>query len=111
MFMIRTFDSASFDAIARLLAKPDPADLPRRAHVCRYEGDPNRRQTRLPGIVTAWLQRRHLALDVEEPVAAKTRTVKSRAVEQPVAAATRTVKSRARPMNPGLRVLRRTGTD
>jgi hypothetical protein len=93
--MMRTFNSASFDAIARLIALPDPADLPRRAHVCRYEGDPNRRETRLPGIVTAWLQRRHLALDVDEPGTP----------------ATRTLKRRAPPVNPGLRLLQRTGTD
>ena len=93
--MIQPFGSTSSDAIARLMARPDPADLPRRAHVCRYEGDPNRRETRLPGIVTAWLQRRHLDLDVEEPL-------------QP---AKRTVKSQARPLNPGLRLLQRTGTD
>ena len=93
--MIQRFDSASSDAIARLMAQPDPADLPRRAHVCRYEGDPNRRETRLPGIVTAWLQRRHLDLDVEEPL-------------KP---AKRTLKNRARPLNPGLRLLQRTGTD
>jgi hypothetical protein len=74
--MIQTFDSASSGAIARLMAQPDPADLPRRAHVCRYEGDPNRRETRLPGIVTAWLQRRHLDLDVEEPLKPAKRAVK-----------------------------------
>jgi hypothetical protein len=93
--MIQTFDSASSDAIARLMAQPDPADLPRRAHVCRFEGDPNRRETRLPGIVTAWLQRRHLDLDVEEPL-------------KP---AKRTGKRRARASKSGLRLLQRTGTD
>jgi len=93
--MIQTFHSVSFEAIARLMAQPDPADLPRRAHICRYQGDPNRRETRLPGIVTAWLQRRHLNLDVEEPL-------------KP---AMRAVKSRARPMHSGLRLLQRTGTD
>jgi hypothetical protein len=61
-----TFASTSFDAYTRLLAQPDPKDLPRRAHVCRCEGDPNRRDTRLPGIVSAWRQRRNL--EVEEPV-------------------------------------------
>jgi len=69
---MQTFASTSFDAYTRLLAQPDPTDLPRRAHVCRYEGDRNRRDTRLPGIVTAWLQRRNLMLDVEEPVAGAT---------------------------------------
>jgi hypothetical protein len=68
-FLMQTFPSTSFDAYTRLLAQPDPTDLPRRAHVYRYEGDPNRRDTRLPGIVTARRQRRNLELDVEEPVA------------------------------------------
>ena len=63
-----TFASTSFDAYTRLLAQPDPKDLPRRAHVCRYEGDPSRRDTRFPGIVSVWRQRRNLELEVEEPV-------------------------------------------
>jgi hypothetical protein len=92
--MMQTFDPACFEAFARLLARPDPRDLPRRAHVYRCEGDPNRRATRLPGILMGWLQRRHLAIDVEEPLAL----------------ATRTLKYRGRPANPGLRVLRPTGT-
>jgi hypothetical protein len=95
VFMMQTFNSSSLDAITRLMAQSDPVDLPRRAHVCRYEGDPNRRETRLPGIVTAWLQWRHLDVDVEEPL-------------EP---AKRAVKSRAHPMNSGLRLLQRTGTD
>lgn len=66
--LMDTFASTSFDAYTRLLAQPDPADLPRRAHVCRYEGDPNRRDTRLPGIVTERRQRRNLELDVEDQV-------------------------------------------
>jgi hypothetical protein len=37
-----------FDAFAQLLALPDSWDLPRRAHVYRYEGDPDRQATRLP---------------------------------------------------------------
>jgi hypothetical protein len=87
MLMMQTFDLASPDAIVRLMAQSDPADLPRRAHDCRYEGDPNRRETRLPGIVTAWRQRRYLDLNVEEPL-------------KPAKSA---VLRRARPMNPGLR--------
>jgi hypothetical protein len=62
---MQSFASTSFDAYRRLLAQPDPADLPRRAHVCRYEGDPNRRDARLPGIVTARRQRRNLELEVD----------------------------------------------
>lgn len=91
---MRTFDQASFDAFTRLLARPDPQDLPRRAHVLRCEGDPNRRTTRLQPILMGWLQRRFLEIDVEEPVAP----------------ARRTWKRRTAPINPGLRVLRPTGT-
>jgi len=66
--------------------------LPRRTNLCRYEGDPNRRSTRLPGIITAWLQRRYLDVDIVEPMAA----------------AKRTPQRYARPVNPGLRLLRAT---
>ncbi len=92
--MIQTFDPVCFDAFARLLAQPDPRDLPRRAHVLRCEGDPDRRATRLPGILMAWLQRRHFAVDADEPIAP----------------ATLTWTRRGRRTNPGLRVLRPTGT-
>ena len=92
--MMQTFDPVCFDAFARLLSQPDPTDLPRRAHVYRCEGEPSRRTTRLPKIFMGWLQRRHLEIDVEEPVAS----------------ATREVKRHGRPANSGLRVLRPTGT-
>ena len=92
--MMQTFDPARVTALERLLARADPADLPRRAHVYRCMGDPDRRETRLPGILTGWLQRRHLDVDRYEPVAA----------------ATRTIKRAGRLANPNLRVLRRTGT-
>jgi hypothetical protein len=92
--MMQTFDPVCFDALARLLARPDPTDLPRRAHVYRCEGDPNRRATRLPGILMGWLQRRNLEVDIEEPLVP----------------ATRTLRGRGRAVNPGLRVLRPTGT-
>jgi len=62
--MIGIFDPVRFDAFAALLARPDPRDLPRRAHVSRRERDPSRRSTRLPGILMDWLQRRHLEIDV-----------------------------------------------
>ena len=94
--MMQTFDPTCLEAFARLLARPDPTDLPKRAHVYRCAGDPNRRATRLPGILMGWLQRRHLEVDIEDPIAAAT---------------TRTWKRRGRPANPGLRVLRPTGTD
>jgi hypothetical protein len=98
--IMRPFDPACFDAFARLLALPDPTDLPPRAHVYRCDGDPNRRATRLPGILMAWLQRRHLAIDNEEPLAPATRTSRR---QDPWARQERRV-------NPGLRVLRPTGT-
>jgi hypothetical protein len=91
---MRALDPSSFDAFARLLSRPDPADLPRRAHVYRYDGDPNRRATRFPGILMGWLQRRHLAIDVDEPLAA----------------ATRASNARGRRMRSDLRLLRPTGT-
>jgi hypothetical protein len=91
--MMQAFDPVRFDAFAQLLARPDPTDLPRRAYVTVCEGDPNRRETRLPGILMGWLQRRHIEVDVEEPLAAAKKTRRGRLV------------------NPGLRVLRRTGTD
>jgi hypothetical protein len=94
MSMMQTFDPECFNAFAQLLAQPDPKDLPQRGHVYWCEGDPNRRVTRLPGILMGWLQRRHLEIDVDEPLAP----------------ATRTLKRRGRPANSGLRVLRPTGT-
>ena len=92
--MTRTFNPACFDAFVRLLARPDPRDLPRRAHVYRWQGEANRRETRLPGILMGWLQRRHLAADIEGPLVS----------------AAQTFKRRGRLANPGMRVLRPTGT-
>ena len=93
--MMHRCDEASLDALARLLAQPDPLDLPRRGHVRRCEGDPNRRATRFPGILMGWLQRRYLEVDVEERLAP----------------ATRMVKRHERSANFRLHVLRPTGTD
>jgi hypothetical protein len=98
--MMQTFNPVCFDAFARLLEQPDPSDLPRRAHVYRCEGDPDRRATRLPGILMAWLQHRHLAVDIDEPPAAATRSS---------ARCDPWVRRELR-ANPGLRVLRPTGT-
>jgi hypothetical protein len=92
--MMQIVDPARYEAFVRLLAQPDPADLPRRGHVLRCAGDPDRRATRLPGILMAWLQRRHLAIDREAPAVPARRT--------PI--------RHGRPVNPGLRVLRPTGT-
>jgi hypothetical protein len=92
--MMHTHDPIHLDAFVRMLALPDPGDLPKRAYTVRCEGDPNRRSTRLPGILMGWLQRRHLAVDPEEPIASTTRTFRRR----------------VRPVNPGLRVVRLTAT-
>ncbi len=67
--MIQIIDPVRFDAFVELLAQPDPADLPRRGHVLRCEGEPDRRATRLPEIIMSWLQRRHLEVDVDVPLA------------------------------------------
>jgi hypothetical protein len=91
---MEAYDPVTYDAFVRLLARPDPKDLPRRSHVHRWEGDPDRRATRLPGILMCWLQRRYLETDIEEPLAPPTRTARTQ----------------GRPVNPGLRVLRPTGT-
>jgi hypothetical protein len=93
--MKQTYDPVSLDAFTRLLARPDPRDLPRRGHVTRCEGDPNRRATRFPEILMGWLQRRYLEIDVEEPLA----------LARPMP------KREVRLSNRGLRVLRPTGTD
>lgn len=93
--MRQAYNPMCLDAFERLLARPDPGDLPRRSHVYLCEGDPDRRATRLPRILMGWLQRRHLERDIEEPLAP----------------ATRAVKRHGRPATPGLRVLRPTGTD
>jgi hypothetical protein len=76
--MMQTFDPVCLDALARLLARPDPKDLPRRFHVYRCEGDPDRRVTRLPGILMGWLQRRHLEADIDAPLASATLALKRR---------------------------------
>ena len=91
---MQTYDPVSLGAFVTLLDRPDPVDLPRRAHVHRYDGDPDRRLTRLPPIMMAWIQHRHLEIDVEEPLVA----------------ARRLWNRQTRPRNPGLRVLRPTGT-
>jgi hypothetical protein len=91
--MTRTFDPVRFDAFTRLLARPDPRGLPSRRHVIRCQGEPERRGTRLPGIIMAWMQRRHLEIDIEETSAPA--TCDPRRHKDPAA-------------NPGLRVLRPT---
>jgi hypothetical protein len=93
--MMQIVDPARFDAFVQLMAQPDPDDLPHRGHVMRCEGDPNRRETRLPRILSGWLQQRHLDVDVEEAPAS----------------ATPDLRPAARPEYRGFRVLRPTGTD
>ena len=94
---MQAFDLQRLDAYEQLLARPQPHGLPRGSHVYRWGGDPNRRTTRLPAIIMAWLQRRHLEIDADEPLTARARTFRR---------ARRTV----RLPNPGLRILRPTGT-
>ena len=93
--MMQVFDPVSYNAFARLLAQPDPADLPRRAHTVSCEGGSTRRVTRLPAILMAWLQRRHLESEIEEPLAPALRSWK---------------RPTLRPSKPRLQFLRPTGT-
>ncbi len=82
------FDPACFDAFSRLLAQPDPGDLPRRGHVLRCEGDPNRRATRLPSVLMGWLQQRWVKeLDGEEWLSWATHTTQQSAPPQDAAPA------------------------
>ena len=66
--MIHACDPECFEAFERLLAQPDPPEMPRRTHIHSCDGEPERRATRLPALLMAWLQRRHLAVDIEEPL-------------------------------------------
>ena len=103
--MMRTFNPVRFEAMAELLARPDPNDLPRRSHVCRYMGDPHRRTTRFPGILMGWLQRHYLEVDVEEIPAPASRTphyIRSNRYDGH--------ERRGQSVGAGLRVLRPTGT-
>jgi hypothetical protein len=52
-----------------------------------------------------WLQRRHLAIDIDEPLASATLTSQRRRSERHDG-----LERRGRPATPGLRVLRATGT-
>lgn len=63
--MIHPFDVDTFNAYEQILAQADPPDLPRRAHVRICDGDPNRRATRYPHILTGWLQRHYMDVDGE----------------------------------------------
>ena len=67
--VIHRFDRVCFEAFERLLAQPDPPEMPRRTHIYSYDGESDRRATRLPALLMVWLQRRHLAVEIEEPLA------------------------------------------
>lgn len=47
--------------LVRLLAEPDPVNLPARRHQWTCAGDPRRMETAMPGILLRWLQWRLLA--------------------------------------------------
>lgn len=64
--MMQPFDPTSYDAYARLLALPDPPEMPRRAHIAVYAGAPNRRMTLFPHLLNRWLQHHYLAVDGED---------------------------------------------
>ena len=103
--MMRTFNPVRFEAMAELLAQPDPNDLPRRSHVYRYGGDPQRRTTRFPAILMGWLQRHYLEVDVEEIPAPASRAPHYRRSNRYDGH-----ERRGQPAASGLRVLRPTGT-
>ena len=102
--MMRTFNPVRFEAMAELLAQPDPNDLPRRSHVYRYLGDPQRRTTRFPEILMGWLQRHYLEVDVEELPVPASRAPQWRSNRYDGH------ERRAQRAAAGLRVLRPTGT-
>jgi len=58
-------------AFVALLSQPDPADLPRRAHVWTQPGDEHRTESVMPGLLLRWLQHRLLAQTEEMPQPAK----------------------------------------
>jgi hypothetical protein len=66
--VIHACDLEHFEAFERLLAQPDPPEMPRRTHIHSCDGEADRRATRLPALLMAWLQRRHLAAEIEEPL-------------------------------------------
>lgn len=95
--MTQTFDPERLEAFEQILARPLPLNLPPGGQILCWDGDPDRRTTRLPGILMGWLQRRHLETDAEEPLTARARTF-------------RRPRRAVRPPNPGLHLLHPTGT-
>jgi hypothetical protein len=95
--MMQAYDPARLLAFEQILARPRPSDLPPGGQAHRFDGDPDRRTTRLPAMMMAWLQHRHIEVDAEEPLTARARAC--RRPRRPV-----------RLPNPGLKLLRPTGT-
>ena len=67
--MMEQFDTERYAAYEQLLTKPDPPDLPRRAHVLHCAGEPERRFTRLPPIQAVWLQQWCIETSGEDAIA------------------------------------------
>jgi hypothetical protein len=95
--MLQVFDPARLIVFEQILAQPLPLNLAPGGHIRRFDGEPDRRSTRLPGMIMAWLQHRHLEIDAEEPLTARART-------------SRRPRPGVRLPNPGLNLLRPTGT-
>jgi hypothetical protein len=91
--MIQTFDPQRLDAYEQLLARP-PSFSPS-SSLCISPPPPP--TTRLPALIMAWLQRRHLEIDADEPLTARARTFKR-------------ARREAHLPHPVLRLLRPTGT-
>ena len=70
---MQPFDQVRYDAFARLLAQPDPSDLPRRVSFARCEGDPNQPVRCLP-VLTASLEGRSRDVKLRDLPAAESRS-------------------------------------
>jgi hypothetical protein len=66
--MMQAYDPVCLDAFERLLARPDPRDLPRRAHVFSCDGDPTLilRTQRPAGLTTTSQERARLNADARD---------------------------------------------
>jgi hypothetical protein len=95
--MMQMYDPGRLLAFEQILARPLPLHLPPGGQARRFDGERDRRSTRLPGMIMAWLQYRHLETDAEEPLTARVRTC-------------RRPRSAARLRNPRLTLLRRTAS-
>ena len=89
------YDPVVYDAFVQPAVRdPIPATCPDAPMCLGATAIPIDVRRASPRILMCWLQRRYLESDVEEPLASPTRALRSV----------------ARPANPGLRVLRPTGT-